>query len=249
MDIITKMENNESHFSKAELKVYRYLKNHLFKVETETITKIATLSHSSTSAVLRFCQTLGYKGYKDFRYDVITYLRETISDRSIDDMDLIISQYETVISQLKTMDRSILNQLVLDLKSNKSIFIYGIYASAIPARFLHLGLQNQNILSHLASDLNMGSHLSNVISDEDILIMFSISGSSYNFKHCLGALSQNMPKASYLISLNEKAESQQYFSHIISLPGRSFSKSSVIDLQSISTIFVEILLNQLHSKK
>ncbi len=248
MDIITKMKMNESNFSKAEYKVYQYLEKHLAKVETETITKIALLSRVSTSAVQRFCQTLGYKGYKDFRYDVITYLRESISEKSIDNMDQMINQYETIIGQFKNIDRKLMNQLVRDLKGSKNIFIYGIYSSAIPAQMLHLGLQNQNILSQLAPDLNIGSHLSNLISEDDVLIMFSISGSDYNFKQYLSAISHNMPKASYLITLNEKAKSRKHFNNAFHLPGLPFSKSSVMDLQSLFIIFVELLLNQLHSQ-
>lgn len=55
MNILQKMQLHEPEYSKSETKVYHFLKENFEKVETLTITRIATNSHTSTSAVLRFC--------------------------------------------------------------------------------------------------------------------------------------------------------------------------------------------------
>ena len=66
MNILQKMQLHEPEYSKSETKVYHFLKENFEKVETLTITRIATNSHTSTSAVLRFCQFWAIKVLKIF---------------------------------------------------------------------------------------------------------------------------------------------------------------------------------------
>ena len=248
MNILQKMELQESVYSKSESKVYYFLKEHFEKIETLTITKIASSSHTSTSAVLRFCQILGYKGFKDFRYDAINYLHTRHKNQSEDILDQMVDQYSVVLNQMKNIHRNSINDLMDSILKGARIHIVGIFLSSMPARYLHFGLQDLGIASQIATDLNSGIHLSNVIEEEDVLIMFSISGSLSNFNNSLSAISQNMPKESYLITLNSHASAAKHFTQVITLPGNSFSKQSIIDLQSIPMIFVEVLLNMIHTK-
>jgi Transcriptional regulators len=74
MNIIETIKKNYEEFSKSELKVTDFILGNPTAVEMSTITKIATDAKTSTSAVLRFCQTLGFNGYKDFRFEMIEYL-------------------------------------------------------------------------------------------------------------------------------------------------------------------------------
>lgn len=248
MDILQKMQLQESVYSKSEAKVYHFLKDNFEKIEILTITKIASSSYTSTSAVLRFCQILGYKGFKDFRYDAIRYLHTRSKEQSEDILDQMSDQYAIVLNQIKNLDRHLIEHLTDSILKRQQLHIFGVFLSSMPARYLHFGLQDLGIASQLATDLNSGAHLSNIIEEEDTLIMFSISGATSNFNNSLSAISKNMPKRSYLITLNEHASAAKYFTHVITLPGNSFSKQSIIDVQSIPMMFVEILLNIIHSK-
>ena len=149
---------------------------------------------------------------------------------------------------MKHLERQAIDELVDCILKRQHLHILGIFLSSLPARYLHFGLQDLGIASQLASDLNSGNHLSNIINEEDTLIMFSISGSSANFNNTLSAISKNMPQNSYLITLNEHAAAAKYFNHVITLPGNSISKQSIVDTQAITMIFVEILLNMAHRK-
>lgn len=248
MNILQKMKLREHEYSKSEKKVFYFLQENFEKIETLTITKIASSSNTSTSAVLRFCQILGYKGFKDFRYDAINYIHQQPKEENEDILDQIADNYSRILNQMKHLDRQAIDELVKCISKRQRLHIIGIFLSSLPARYLHYGLQDLGIASQLASDLNSGNHLSNIIEEEDTLIMFSISGSSSNFNNTLSAISKNMPQNSYLITLNEHAATAKYFNHVITLPGNSISKQSVIDAQAIAMIFVEILLNAIHKK-
>ncbi len=248
MDILQKMQLQEQEYSKSETKVYQFLKDNFDKLETLTITKIASSSGTSTSAVLRFCQILGYKGFKDFRYDAINYIHQKPKEETEDILDQIADNYHVILNQMKHLKRQEIDELVDCILKKERLHILGIFLSSLPAKYLHFGLQDLGIASHLASDLNSGNHLTNIIEEKDTLVMFSVSGSASNFNNTLSAISQNMPQNSYLITLNEHAAAAKYFNHVIILPGNSLSKQSIVDTQTIAMVFVEILLNMIHRK-
>ena len=248
MNFLENIEHHKTDYSKTEWKVYQYVIKHIERLETFTITKIAELSHTSTSAVLRFCQTLGYKGFKDFRYAAIDYLHHYYKRDSIDILDQMTDNYSSLINQLRNLNRNEIKKLTQAILTQDRLHILGIFLSSLPAKYLHMGLQDIGIASYFADDLNSGAHLTNIINEADTLIMFSINGSISNYKKLLSSLQNNMPKNSYLITLNEKATSSRYFNNTIVLPGSIFSQQSIVDTQSIAIIFVEILLNLIHDE-
>lgn len=74
MTILEKIENRLFDLTKSENIIANYILRKPEDVELYTITKIAEFTGTSKSAVLRFCQKLGYEGYSEFRYDMINYL-------------------------------------------------------------------------------------------------------------------------------------------------------------------------------
>ncbi|WP_165211648.1 MurR/RpiR family transcriptional regulator [Streptococcus tangpeifui] len=248
MNFLEQIEQHRSDFSKTEQKVYQYVINHIDTLETYTITKIADLSHTSTAAVQRFCQTLGYRGFKDFRYDAIDYLHHHHRKESLDPLDDMTDNYISLARQFKNVDRNKVSQLIQAILNRQRVHIFGIYYSSLPARFLHMGLQDLRIPSYFAGDLNSGAHLTNIIREEDTLIMFSLSGDMGNYRAALAALQHNMPQNSYLITLNNHSQIDKFFRQTIVLPGSAINRQSIINPQSISSIFVEILLNLIHQE-
>ena len=71
MDIIESIKKQHLELSKSEQKVSSYIIKHPDNIETFTITKLANEAKTSTSAVLRFCQSLGFQGYKEFRFEIL----------------------------------------------------------------------------------------------------------------------------------------------------------------------------------
>ena len=86
------------------------------------------------------------------------------------------------------------------------------------------------------------SHLYNTIHEDDLLIYFSIEGNQNNVsRFFLSNASEN----TYLITLNSKPKLA--IENTLILPGYTLSKQSIVDLQSIVIVFVELLLNMLHN--
>ena len=236
MNLMETIHLHKNDFSKTERKVYDYIVQNPTAIETATITKIAELCQVSTSGILRFCQVLGYKGYKDFRFDMLHYLhQEHVEVNSENLFDELTSKYLSVIRQL--------NQLIKQIKNTKNIYIIGVHYSSLPAKHLVLGLQDLGINTYFAYDYMQASHLYNTIHEDDLLIYFSIEGNQNNVSRFFDLT--NASKNTYMITLNPKPK--LLIENTLILPGYTLSKQSIVDLQSIVIIFVELLLNMFHN--
>lgn len=249
MNLIDSIEQHRKTFSKSELKVCEYILKYPEHIETYTITKVALEANASTSAVLRFCQTLGFQGYKDFRFEIINYLRNNRQENpSGNEMDDFLNDYSNNVNQLHELDHQKLEQLMNALTNGKVNYVSGIYYSALPAKELALGLNDLNQVSLFTEDYMDAAHLTRSLSADATFVWFSIDGNKKNFSYFMADMVNEMPKNSFLITLNPKAELSEIFSNTIVLPGRTFSNRSVIDTQAIPMLFVEMLLNLIHDK-
>ena len=114
----------KNDFSKTEHKVYDYIVQNPKAIETATITKIAELCQVSTSGILRFCQVLGYKGYKDFRFDMLHYLHQEHVEVNPENLfDELTSKYLSVIRLFNNIGQNKLNQLIKQIKNTKNIYM------------------------------------------------------------------------------------------------------------------------------
>ena len=247
MDLLNIIKLHHDDFSKTELKVYEYVINHPETIETYTISKIADVSGTSTSAVLRFCQVLGFKGYKDFRFEMVKYLHENIKEQDSGDLwNQYINEYIKMINQFQNIDRDLIEQLIVDLKQNKKIYLFGIHYSSLPCRQLKAGLQDLGIMTFAGYDYMESAHLVNTVNEDDVIIFFSVSGAKNNFKRFLTPLINNLPSKSYLITMNPNSQLVELFNNVITIPGYTLTNQSVIDCEAFFLVFVEIVLNLLH---
>lgn len=153
MNLMETIHLHKNDFSKTEHKVYDYIVQNPTAIETATITKIAELCQVSTSGILRFCQVLGYKGYKDFRFDMLHYLHQEHVEVNPENLfDELTSKYLSVIRQFNNIDQNKLNQLIKQIKNTKNIYIIGVHYSSLPAKHLVLGLQDLSINTYFAYD-------------------------------------------------------------------------------------------------
>ncbi len=240
MNILETIKTYKDKFSSSELKVYNYILENPEAVEKYTITKLANLCDTSTSAVLRFCHTLGYSGYKDFKFEMIQYLQNNINTDDTDYFDRYLSSYTNNLNQLKNIDKALLNKLIQDIKS-KHIYILGNYYSSLPAKHLSMCLRDLNIKNTYMDSYTEASHYLDIINENDILLIYSIDGEKSDYQKYLSSLNNK----SYLITLNPQAPLSKILTYTLIIPGYSMNRHSIIDHESLFMIFNEILINMI----
>lgn len=246
MDIIETIKEHDG-FSQSEEKVKSYIINNPRNIETFTITKLANEAKTSTSAVLRFCQSMGFNGYKDFRFEVINNLHR---DKQNDTPDSLMNRYLeeniSVLNQMKQLNQNQIDDLLKALMNDETNYLLGTYYSSFPAKELYYGLNDLGKTSLYSHDYINSSHITRSMKDNSTLVFFSISGNKKEFTQFLPDLTSDMPINSFLITTNPNAELKKIFPNSIVLPGAPFSNKSVTDAQSIPITFVEMILNLIH---
>ncbi|MBP2058213.1 DNA-binding MurR/RpiR family transcriptional regulator [Lactobacillus colini] len=246
MTLIDNIIRKKDSLSSSEKAVANYILKNQKPIATITIAKIANESQTSISAVQRFCQTMGFKGFKDFKFALQSY--ELINQKSniIDTDDNIINAYQQVLQTMNDVNKDILHQLTKDLINSSVNFILGSFYSSIPANYLSLALNDLGYLSISIDDSDKASHLINTINNDSTIVVFSISGDAGAYQDLFSSLSDSLPQKSYLITMNPNASQNSLFSNIIILPAKNLDHISVIDPQGINIIFIERLINSIY---
>lgn len=242
MDLFQKMQANESRFSKSETKVYRAIMEHPQMVELHTITMLAAQADTSTSAVLRFCKTLGYRGYMDFRYDMIQYLHNHSKqnpDAATDPVNAITGIYSDALTAIQKLDREKIKRLVQDILSADVVYNMGLYRSALIAEKFRYNLEDSGILSVAARDVISFVHLPLTMTEKSAVIIFSVCGDIANYRNFFHVVGNG--KKIWLITCNPAAKMAKYVSNVIVLPGTSQDTKYPLDEHPFMMVFIEIL--------
>ena len=245
MDIIQKMKQSESEYAAAELKVYRTVTQDPTLVMRYTISQIAMMADTSVAAVLRFTQHLGFKGYKDFRYEIMNWQKES-GKKEPDQKDivsLLSENYANAVSEISKLDRSVLRDLCNDIRSADKVIILGRHRTSTAAEKLRMNLTDLGITAITGSDLLAFHHLLYIIDEKTAVLMFSTTGEVTEQKEFLSQLSAANQKT-WLFTPVSKSKMSRYASHTIVLPSASvthvFAGSQVI-MMAFSDILTALL--------
>lgn len=241
VNVIQKINLNYDSLTKSELKIAKYILDNPKSIELYTIVKIADLTFTSKSAVLRFCQKLGYQGYSEFRYDIINFLHVgNKKDTVVDDVMKIAMNYSNAITLMSSLDKDIIEKLVVDIYKSNDIYNFGIYKSSILAQKLKYNLIDCGKSSHVLCDSIALHHTSYLLKADSLFIIFSLSGNSKDVSEFLNE-TKHLNYTSYLITCKKKSALSKVVDSTIVLPSIDADKQMKLDEHSIVMVFIEIL--------
>lgn len=147
-EILVKLNEMMASFAPSEQKVARYISENLQNVLGLSVEELANRSGASKAAVIRFCKTIGDKGYRDLSIQLAAELalyqndgsNEEYSDINVgDDVETIlrsVSRHNVKAIEdtlLLCMDVDKIQRAVDLLEKAQRIDFYGVGASAIVA--------------------------------------------------------------------------------------------------------------------
>lgn len=180
------VEKNYKSLSKAEKKVADYVQLYPDKTILASLQTISEKCSVSDASVLRFCRTLGFSGYQDFKaalvpeilkrgvtiYEEINYTdsyqitREKFTDNLQKDITKTIS----------TVSNDIVETLAEQLIAANKIIILGLAGSAGVARIFNDCLLGLGIYCHYLTDRVEIERMIPQLDENDVLIGISHSG-------------------------------------------------------------------------
>ncbi len=216
-DILVRILSSEKALTKAERKVADFVLQSPHEVLYMSITDLAEHCGVGDTTVFRFCKTLRINGYQDFKMMLAQSLSnsESNSVMTLSDEVSIHDSTDEVCRKLLNTDIAALNQTLeminiqdihtaIDMISDaRLIYFFGVGASSVMA--LEACYKFARIVPNVVStqDIHMQAMASSLLSENDLIIAFSYSGSTKDTIDILKRAKQNHAKTICITRFSE----------------------------------------------
>ena len=195
-NIVKQIESGYVGLRKSEKQAADYILDHLDEASAASLDRLAAAAKVSQPTVLRMLKSLGYKGYKDFRYQLVAELaksgaRDTqgaqpmygYTQNRMDDLEEIpynmtMTTERMLEDTLKNFSKKTYRKVIEALTSARLIDIYGVENSEVMAmdlltKLLYLGLPCRQF-----SDCYLQQIAAGTLTSDDVAVGISYSGES-----------------------------------------------------------------------
>jgi DNA-binding MurR/RpiR family transcriptional regulator len=198
----------------AEQKVADYVLSNTEATVYSSVTDLAEMAGVGETTVIRFCRKLGYRGYQEFKLSVAQDLvspSENVHGKiePTDDVETISKKITSFNSKALVDTQALLNKSQLQkateaLIKGRKIYFFGVGSSGITAsdakyRFMRLGFNVD-----YASDSHIIAMNSALVTEDDVVIGISSSGST---KDLVDAIRIAKSNGAFVICLTNHARS------------------------------------------
>ena len=239
---------HEPQFTKSDTKIKDYVLNNLDIISSYPITTVANKTGVSKSALLRFCQKLGYNGYSEFKYEVTKHLLSgTFYDPSGTKANQdIVTYYINCIQKLPDYISEDTYFLLCRLIKNASkIKVFGLHESGLSAQYLTYRLATLGIDSEPLVYSGSFSEKASFARETDLNIFISVSGITESILDASRTSFERGAKT-VLITQNSKALLADQYDCFISIPSMDYAKNQLfLDSQAIFFITIDLIISKL----
>lgn len=189
------------HLKGVEKQIAEYVLENPQEVVGIPITELAEKTKSSESTVVRFCRSLGYTGYQEFKVKLassLSTLQELpSSDWSFqDDLTNIKRKIiQTNINAIKetegVLSETEIKRAVDVINKARKVDLYGVGASGLVALDLQQKLERIGILAYAYIDTHQQLVSASLLTPEDVAIGISYSGSTKDTVFALAKAKEN----------------------------------------------------------
>ena len=166
-----------------------------------TITDLAHECGTSLSTVARFCQTLGYSGYREFRMEVASALSREAAERDrfgLADSDInpddsasevvakvAFHEVLAIEQTAESLDMEVLDQVVDAIVAAGHVDLYGFGASGLTAQDLQHKLSRIGMSAFCSVDIHLALVSAALRKPTDVAIGISHTGRTAETNHAL----------------------------------------------------------------
>lgn len=192
---LTNIERKLKFLTNTEKKVADYILKNDRETLNYTVTELAERAEVSDATVVRFCRSVGYKGYQDLK---INLARDTIApykhlNTSLEEADtpaqitekIIRSEIQVLEETINLLDMKEIELAARAIKEADRVFFFGSGGSILVAqdamhKFLKIGVQ-----CIVQMDTDIQAMESALLRKGDVAIGISHSGTNRNVIECL----------------------------------------------------------------
>jgi DNA-binding MurR/RpiR family transcriptional regulator len=228
-DLLALLKSQSMRMTASELRVTEVVLSNAEQAATSSITALAARAEVSEASVVRFCRSLGFRGYPEFRLALAADLgRRAASDdedqfdggiTSEDTLEEIIlkigrSDSKAIESTVTRIDPAAVDQLIVAVATAGTIGVIGVGASAFVALDLQLKLNRLGRPCIAWTDAHIGLTSVASLGERDLLIAISHSGATHDVIDVLKAFSRRGVTTA-LITNNGKSAGAALADHVL----------------------------------
>jgi len=185
---IPQILSNYSNLRKSEMKVADVILEHPEAAIHFSVSELAELAGVSDPTVIRFCRSLGFKGFQDFKINLaqsiipeIRNIHETVN-RGENVPDLVRKVFDANIaaiqSTLGTLDFQAVEAAINELSGASRIMFFGLGNSAVVAKDAYHKFFRTGIPCQWFEDTHMAMMAASIMQPGEALVVISHSGST-----------------------------------------------------------------------
>lgn len=246
MTVTEKMQSMLADFSKNERRIADHILKYPNDLKRYSAVSIAEVCDVSRSAVIRFCQKLGFTGYSDFQKAYLAEMENAVSERAA--VSGALDVYKSCIEQLQmNTDQAELNAVSEMITHSRRILCFGIDHSGYSAKQMAFRLVRHGIdASYISDDSTLMSYVKQC-GPGDSVIIFSISGQ----KRLCESLEQFHANRTGIIlfTMNANTSLRKTVDHMLVIPSAvHFDSPYLLDDMPCFLLGIEMVMESIQKK-
>lgn len=258
-DILLRMKQNMSSFSKGQRAIARYIISNYDKASYMTAATLGKHAGVSESTVIRFVNELGFVGYQDFQDALAEYVHKRLKtarklDFALDTMDpdeiadfVMENDMENIKEARKNMDLYAINEAVTMICKAANIYIIGIQNCSALAELLTMNLKMffHNVINVIHADSDGIFREILDVTDKDVVI--GISYPRYSIR-TIKALEYANDCNARIITMTDQKHSPLCLYSACNILAPS-NMSSIVDSYAAVVSVINVLMVSLYMEK
>ncbi|WP_017470505.1 MurR/RpiR family transcriptional regulator [Amphibacillus jilinensis] len=169
-----RLKENQHLLNETEQMILDYLLEHSAKIKDLTVREVAKAHYTAPNTIIRLCQKLGFKGFTDFKEGLYA------AEQTKKDWVEITSLDEQIVKTKQLVNPKIIDQVIDCIHHAEKILFFAVGLSRFPAQELDARLQLIGKNSHIFVDPHVMKHNASLLSNKDLAIAISNSGTTDN---------------------------------------------------------------------
>lgn len=165
--------------TKSEKKVAEYILNSNDEILYYTLQDISKKTGVGEATVMRFCNKIGFEKFANLKLLIAKETIDNTIDENLDTTTFVKeSLNQTINNTSSLLSTESLNKAVNLIEQTKRIWFFGVGSSGLSALQAEANFARIGILSKAISDPHFQAMSSSCFNKDDLVIAFSISGST-----------------------------------------------------------------------
>ena len=190
-----KIEASLSYLTETEKKLASHVLEHYDEILNQSVSELARRANVSDASVVRFCRSIGYRGFTDLKINMAKDLvpRERSLNPVLEEGDdpatiirkVFASEISVLDRTLQQMDPGVIMEIAERIYAAKKLVVFGTGGSSIVARDIQHKFLKIGITALVFDDVDLQLMNSALLDKDDVAIAVSFSGSNVNTVNCL----------------------------------------------------------------